>query len=451
MINIYLTILSDFEECQQPHSYLVIDFHQRCNPLVKVRNSLLGSVIKAFSPNLCGGPMGGVYKCMILVNQQLYNKLLRDSEQVSDNSQKQSSIKIHNENIQSVQPFQEEDKTNGNTNRDTSGGVRTGFMSVPDVLPSQTPMEIDSSETSTTTKDDSQVFRHKSEENATQTMKARQSDNFTQMKTPSTDNFTQSEITPKSSVGVQHTSLDDETKRNQIKGHLKSVKTQTKTGGKKESGTQTKTPSQKSTSSQSSNSLADFKFSKVPKSDKKPEPKKELETKPKLKPNINPKTEKNQKQKTVRFKPYSKQEKKSSQSPDSYDNVLQDIVVPSPMRVFNHPEIRDEGKSSTPITPTEFEVTFPPGTKAIKSSGKKNSISSKPSVLASKKRSSFFPTSKRKKFKGELAGKRKSDGRSSRFPEKLPKRTKKYRARISVLTPQEINRGWESSSEDDNE
>ena len=88
-------------------------------------------------------------------------------------------------------------------------------------------------------------------------------------------------------------------------------------------------------------------------------------------------------------------------------------------------------------------VNFPPKKSQIK---KKPSVS-RPKVVSSKRKSSF-PESRRKKFKTELAGKRKSRERSSRFPEILPKKVKTVRARVSVLNPTQINKQWDSSSED---
>ena len=92
-------------------------------------------------------------------------------------------------------------------------------------------------------------------------------------------------------------------------------------------------------------------------------------------------------------------------------------------------------------------VNFPPK-KQRKLKIQENHSSSHKGVVSTKRKSSF-PESRRKKFKTELAGKRKSGARSSRFPEILPKKQKTVRSRVSVLNPTQINSQWASSSEDD--
>ena len=65
-------------------------------------------------------------------------------------------------------------------------------------------------------------------------------------------------------------------------------------------------------------------------------------------------------------------------------------------------------------------------------------------------RASHFSTPiYKKKFKVDIAGKRKSSQRSSRFPELQPKRIKNtYRNGLRIKTPAELNREWDSSDEE---
>ena len=349
---------------------------------------------------------------MFLVNDQVYKKLVRSNEECSKNALSDAnsninSIHINNDNHGNSKSFSQEVPFNGHSN-DFDKGESQGTKSPSSIEKEVDPMEIDTEEYA----GNSQNFSN-----------FRDRDNFekpvlvnseVQTDKPKLKNSeSQHESLNTASIGI-NTLKNNKNKKIQTQKVInKDVESQTSEKNVKNSGVQT--------------SKINFNVKR-----KLPLPKSEIKKTPnEQKSEITDKVSDNPipPKKTIpssRSLPSSKIEKPSD-NPTNQPSRVSSLWGPSP----------------------EVVVNFPPKKES------KKLLLNKPLLEKSKsvgpiKRKSFFPESKRKKFKTELAGKRKSENRSSRFPEIRPKKLKTVKARISVLNPNQINNRWaDSSSEDD--
>ena len=386
---------------------MVLDYHQKCNPIAKVRNSLVGDVIKCYTPDTCSNKMGK-YKCMYLVNDQVYKKLIRSNEECTKNAlagvnSNTNSININNENYgNSKSPPQEVPVSGSSDKPDNDSSQPDKFLSP--IEKQNEPMEIGDEE-------DVQISRSfPSFLDSTTLEKAVPVNSQIQTDKPQFKNSgTQHEATATSSIGV-NTLKNNKTKK------IQTQKTSNKDG---ESQTSEKVVKDSGVQTQEINS-----------------------NKKKFLPSV--KSE-------IKFSPKEKKKKISDKIPH-ITPIPPKKPIPAPRTILPSKFVKSSDKAPTqPVNspslwekPLEASVNFPPK-KHLNDSllNKPNLKKSLPSFPI--KRKSFFPDSKNKKIKSEIAGKRKSEARSSRFPEKIPKRLKSVKSRITVLNPEQINKRWVDS------
>ena len=358
------------------------------------------------------------YKCMYLVNEQVYKKLTRSNEECSKNalagvSSNTNSIHINNENHGNSNLALREGSVNGSSDKldkDHPPDHPPAGKFVSSIEEEIEPMEIGDKE------NDKNNHSLSNFRGPTTFEKAVPVNSEVQTDKPELKNSeTQHESLSTSSIGI-NTFKNNKNKKIQTQKTInKDGESQTPEKNVKDSGVQTQ----------------------------------KINSNKKRKPPL-AKSE-------IKFSPNEKKteipDKVSDNSPISSKKS-----IPPPRNISPQKIVKSSDKStSQPVhnpslwgPPPEVIVNFPPK-KGLKDILLNNPILEKPKPVGPIKRKSFFPESKRKKFKSEIAGKRKSENRSSRFPEKLPKRLKTVKSRISVLNPNQINSLWvDSDSENDN-
>ena len=452
------------EQCTSPHSYLVLDFHQRCNPLFKVRSSLFGTSIKCFSPDKC--KMSG-YKCMVLLNDLVYKNLMELQERQNQNSDLNNN---HNQNINNTN-LQIHHGTNSQPV--LSDNKQPTELSQPSILPvysksqDSPPMEIDENKYDKFSETDSDNNLGTTIETTTQTFNPLTSDASNQVQPQTTNVATSAFVNTK----------DDTSQTSTKKGKDSGIQTM-----KKKYIAKPYIKQEKKNARQDNTSSVDKKEFKssidhlTPSIDIAPAP-------TSLPPPITPNT--------LSLPPPITPIPVSLSTPiRPSTNVIRSLpppitrpslpppitrqALPPPITRPALPPPITRPALPPPITrpallwdgAPELTVNFPPpNTKKKSSSIKKenkeikkdikkeikkeiqDTINTKDhEVVKSNKRPSPFADSKRKKQKTEIAGKRKSAQRSSIYYSPKPKKLKNVRAKISVLKPSQINRDWDSSS-----
>ena len=386
---------------------MVLDYHQKCNPITKVRNSLVGDVIKCYTPDTCSNKMGK-YKCMYLVNDQVYKKLIRSNEECTKNAlagvnSNTNSINISNENYGNSKSSPQEVSVSGSSDKPDNDPSQADKFVSP-IEKQNEPMEIGDEE------DGKISHSFPSFLDSTTLEKALPVNSQIQTDKPQLKNSgTQHEGVATSSIGV-NTLKNNKTKK------IQTQKTSNKDG---ESQTSEKVVKDSGAQTQEINSNKKRNLPTV-------------------------KSE-------IKFSPKEKKTKISDKIPHT-TSISPKKPIPAPRAILPSKLVKSSDKAPTqPVNspslwekPLEASVNFPPK-KPLNDDllNKPNLKKSPPSFPI--KRKTFFPESKNKKFKSEIAGKRKSDARSSRFPEKIPKRLKSVKSRITVLNPEQINNRWVDS------
>ena len=355
----------------------------------------------------------GKYKCMYLVNDPVYKKLIRSNEECTKNAltganSNTNSININNENYGSSKSPPQEVSVSGSSDKpDNDPSHPDKFVS--SIEKQNEPMEVGAEENGKISHGLSSFLDSTTFEKTVPVNSQVQTD------TPQLKNSgTQHEGIASSSIGVNTLKNNKNKKIQTQKSSNKDGQSQTSEKVVKDSGAQTQ----------------------------------EI--------NSNKKRNLHTVKSEIKFSPKEKKTKISDKIPHT-TSISSKKPIPAPRTILPSKFVKSSDKASTQPAngpslwgkTLEASVNFPPKKRLNDELLNKPNLKKSPPSFPIK-RKTFFPESKNKKFKSEIAGKRKSENRSSRFPEKIPKRLKSVKSRISVLNPDQINKRWaDSDSEND--
>ena len=144
-----LLLISDAAECVEPYSGLFIDLHQQQRDILRIRSSIVGDVIKCFYYSECGSSMGTNYKCFVLVNEQVYKRLLQKVESiaVSSNNSNAQRITVNNAIPSTILPSTRETEQLPSVPQVDGGTYQNSSLQLPSSTENNKSVEVSDSTT----------------------------------------------------------------------------------------------------------------------------------------------------------------------------------------------------------------------------------------------------------------------------------------------------------------